>query len=291
MKKARTQIFLLLITITFGVNALDIAKLPVRHLKTKAYQMSVIEEALIQSQDKYGAYQFIAKVADLSSKRSFQELNKAEQDFINLRVGITSREREENSIPIRIPLRKGLLSYKLLVVNKKNIKIFQDTKNLNMLKRFTLGIVYDWVTTDILHKNNFKIIDVPSYDGLFRMLSVSRYDYTVLGVNEAFPILASLKKQNLSLTVAPSIALYINTPSYIFVSKNNPRLAERITWGLEKMIKNGRFDELFYQFHQEYLDKVNLKERTIITIPNPNLNDLLVQPPLGRQELWFNPLE
>ena len=287
------KIILLIFIILFSplINAVDIAKLPVRHSMTKAYQKALITEALTQSEDKYGPYKFITHVADLSSKRSFIELNKESQAYINMRVGITSLEREENAIPIRLPIRKGLLSYKLLIINKKHSHIFDKVKDLTSLKAFRFGVVYDWVTAKIMHDNAFNTIDVPSYNGLFRMLNADRFDYTVLGVNEAFPILASLKDENLDLMVAPNIALYINTPSYIFVSKQNPRLAERLTWGLEKMIGNGRFDQIFYQFHQGYIDEVNLKERIILTIPNPNLIELETSPPFDRPELWFDPLK
>lgn len=285
---ARKVLLIFCITLAPIVYAVDVAKLPVRHTDTKAYQMALIGEALSQSQEKFGPYNFITHLADLSSKRSFIELNKPGQEYINMRVGITSRKREENAIPIRLPIRKGLLSYKLLIINKKNKHMFDKVTTLDVLKTYRFGVVYDWITAGIMHANDLNVIDVPSYHGLFRMLNADRFDYTVLGVNEAFPILASLADENLDLMVAPNIALYINTPSYIFVSKSNPRLAERITWGLEKMIKNGRFDEIFEQYHQDYIDKVDLKNRTIISIPNPNLEHLLASPPFERKELWLN---
>lgn len=286
------QILILILAFnTLAVYAVDVAKLPVRHEKTKAYQKAIIEEALIQSQDKYGAYKFTSHLADLSSKRSFKELNNADQNSINIRVGLTSKTREENAIAIRLPLRKGLQSYKLLIINKKNLSLFDNTKTVEQLKAFSFGVVYDWVTAKIMHRNAFNVTDVPSYDGLFRMLSAERFNYTVLGLNEAFPILASQEELHPDLTVAPGIALFIQTPTYIFVSNNKPRLAERITWGLEKMIKNGRFDEIFYQFHQPFIDKANLKARTIISIPNPLLDELAVAPAYKRPELWFDPLK
>lgn len=271
--------------------AVDIAKLPVRHTATKAYQIALIEEALLQSQEEYGPYKFITHVADLSSKRTFTELNKDEQKYINLKVGVTSRYREDTSIPIKLPIRKGLLSYKLIIINKKNVGMFEGVDNISALKKFNIGVVYDWVTADILHQNAFDVIESPSYDGLFRMLSAGRFDYTVLGANEAFRILASLESKNLNLMIAPNIALYINTPSYIFVSNKNPRLAERITWGMEKMISNGRFDDIFYQFHQPYIEEANLKNRIVISIPNPLIAELQSPPLFERSELWFDPLK
>lgn len=271
--------------------AIDIAKLPVRDLKTKAYQIALVEETLRQSEDKYGPYKFIPQVADLSSKRTFAELNKGEEKYINLKVGLISREREISSIPIRIPIRKGLLSYKLLIINKINSRSFDEQIDLTDLKKRNVGVVYDWVTADILRKNSFELTEAPSYQGLFRMLSAQRFDYTLLGANEAFRILSSLEGKNLNLGVVPGIALYMNTPSYIFVSNKNPRLAERISWGMEKMISNGRFDELFYQYHQPYIEQANLKGRRIIPIPNPMLAELKYPPQYQRAELWFDPLK
>lgn len=274
-----------------AASAVDIAKLPVRDTTTKAYQIALIKEALIQSEEKYGPYELVLHLEELSSKRSFKELKVGNQDFINLRVSLTSKEREESSIPIRLPIRKGLLSYRVLIINKNNVDLFNEVQDIEGLKKHNLGVVYDWITADILDNNIFKVINAPSFDGLFRMLSAGRFEYTILGVNEAERILETLKDKNLNLVVAPNLALYIDTPSYIFVSRKNPRLAERITWGIEKMISNGHFDEIFSQYHQPYIEAADLKNRTIISIPNPEIALLDSQPPYNRSELWFDPLE
>lgn len=286
------RLLILLLTLqSASVGAIDLVKLPVRDTTTKAYQIALIKEALAQSKEEYGPYELELHLEELSSKRSFQELRIGSQEFINLRVSLTSKEREESAIPIRLPIRKGLLSYKVLVINKDNLKMFDGVKSLADLRAYKLGVVYDWLTADIMHNNAFDVMSAPSFQGLFRMLNVGRFDYTILGVNEVFPILASLKDQNLNLTIAPNIALYIDTPSYIFVSNKSPRLAERISWGMEKMVGNGSFDKIFSQYHQPYIEEANLKGRTIISISNPELALLETPPPYGRTELWFDPLK
>lgn len=277
-----------LLTLTSSVWAMDVVKFPIRDAKIKAYQKDLIAEALLTSEPKYGPYELVTHIVDISGNRSFSELDSGSGKFINLRVGVTTLERESTSIPIRIPIRKGLLNYRLLLTNKSNLEKFEHVDNITSLKKLSTGLLYDWITTGILKTNQFNVLEAPSYKGLFRMLEAQRFDYTVLGVNEAYLHLKKPQDPSKEFVVVPNIALYIDSPSYIFISKSHPRIAERIEWGMEKMIETGRFDELFYLHHQKFIEQANLKDRKIIKIPRESQYD---RSPYNRSVLWFSPKE
>jgi ABC-type amino acid transport substrate-binding protein len=199
-------------------------------------------------------------------------------------VGITTPEREAAFIPIRIPIRKGLLNYRLLLTNKSELSKFEGIVTLEQLKKLKAGLVDRWITSDILQHNNFNILRILDYDSLFRMLIAKRYDYTVRGVNEIYGELTSHKYKDADFAVVPNIGLYINSPTYFFISKRHPKLAKRVELGFELMLENGQFDQIFYKWHQKSIDKANLKGRVLININNPFLP---IDTPKDRPELWF----
>lgn len=282
----RLLCFIYLLTFTSTVLAVDIVKLSIRNTNTKAYQKELISQALKASESKYGSYELIVHLADISSNRVFKELDKGTDQYININVGLTSIKRESSAIPIFIPLRKGLLNYRLLLVNEENVAKFSNVMTIEDLKQHSVGLLYDWVTTGIMKKQHFNIVESPSYDGLFRMLKANRFDYAIFGANDIYKKLQQPHIKNKKFVILPNIAVYIPSPSYIFVSKNAPRIAERLEWGMEKMIADGSFDQIFYQYHSEDINNADLKNRTIINIPTDYLGN---RSAYERPELWYTP--
>jgi hypothetical protein len=85
--------------------------------------------------------------------------------------------------------------------------------------------------------------------------------------------------------VEPRLALYIPAPFYMFVSKTTPKIAERLSWGLEELVKQGILKDTFEQYYGEYIKDANLENRTIIHLGNPVLPS---KTPLERKELWHS---
>lgn len=69
------------------------------------------------------------------------------------------------------------------------------------------------------------------------------------------------------------IMLNIPLATYYYVSPNKPRLAQRIQIGLQRIIDNSQFDQLFYQHHCTYLLKSKLNQRLIFKIENPFISE------------------
>ena len=262
----------------------DIVRLTLRDPINDGYQQSIIDAALNHSVEKYGPFQFIVNNVDVNSKRSFSELNHGDGKLFNLRIALTSKSREEEALTIRIPITKGLQNYRLLLVNKGDADRFKNIENIDDLKKLNVGLLYDWITTDIMSDNNFDVVKSHSYAGMFRMLSAQRFDYTVLGVNKVFGFMEAQVESGGQYDIVPGLVLYINGPSYIFVSKRHPRLAERISWGLEKIIANGEFDRIFNKYYEKSIIATDLASRKVINIPNIRLPDTV---PVERKELWL----
>jgi len=195
----------------------------------------------------------------------------------------SSAEREARLLPVYIPINRGVLGWRLGLVRKGDAARFADVKTLDDLKRVRMAQGMYWPDTDILRANGIPVITGPTYEGLFKMIVGSRFDYFPRSVMEIWNEQASNAD---ALEVEPRIALhYPYYASYFMLNKGNTRLAEVILQGMEKALADGSADRLFDQHHGESLRRAQLDKRVVIEMKNP-----LVTPgtPVNRPELWYD---
>lgn len=271
---------------SFSSHSTDIIKLTraesALDLRTQ-YTHAVLKEALEVSSEKYGPYKIEFLVDVLTSQKKIIALH--DGDKINLAMAMASADWEYLSIPIRIPIRRGIANYRLLTINKKNAEIFKEITTKQQLKALTVGVQKDWVLKDILESEEFNLVESGSYDGVFKMLNHQRFDYVPRGIYEAYDEILLREKELPNLMVEPKLALYIPQPYYIFVSPKFPNIAERIEFGLETMIAQGTLQQMLQDHYGYFLKKADIANRTIINIGNKQLTK---NTPFNRKELWLN---
>lgn len=283
------KIFVLLSLIFIGIPkavAKDVIKMSIgfsTHDAREEYILDILTTALELSQDKFGEFEI--QIIDLSIPNQREALMVAQGDFLNVTMALTTAEWEEKTIPIYIPLRRGLLNYRLLAINEADLEKFNNITQLEQLKELYVGLRRDWATRKVMKHLNFNIVDTHSYDTLFGMLSKGRFDYTVRGIYEIHDEIQSRKDKIKNIIIAPNLALYIPAPAYFFVSPKSPKIAKRIKFGLEKMVKEGMLEALFNKTYYRYVKELDIENRTIINIGNPLLSE---NTPLDRKELWFD---
>lgn len=277
------SVLLLCFNIT-NVYAIDVFKIAGNNHYVSGHWEELLTAALDITSENFGPYEIVIHAHGMGNERHQKEMIKGE--LINTRAGVTTPKREASYIPIKIPIRKGLLNYRLLVANTSELQKFSHIKTFEQLKELKVGLIDRWIISDIFEHHNFEVLRIADYDSFYRMLKAKRYDYTVRGVNEIYAELETKQPEGADFSVVPNIGVYINSPTYFFVSKRHPRLAQRIEIGLEKIIKNGQFDEIFYKWHQTSIDKSDINNRIFITVENSTLPD---STPTGRAELWFRP--
>lgn len=155
----------------------------------------------------------------------------------------TSLEREKEFNVIKIPLLKGLLGYRVLIINKNNKKLFDDIKNIDDLKKLKACQGKHWPDTDILENSDFKLIKNSNYEAMFLQVLTGRCDYFPRGIHEGYAEVQSRKSVYKDLMIYNDIIIYYPFPMYFFVSKENTDLAKRIENGLLKSIENGTFEQ------------------------------------------------
>jgi len=247
------------------------------------YIDNLMIRALRISQEKYGPFTIVRLKADYPSHGVLQLLEKG--DLINVSVAMTSDEWENKVTPIRIPLRRGIFEYRLLLVHKDDLEQYKSITNVQQLKALPVGLKRGWTTRSILEALDFNIVDADSYDLIFEMLHNKRFAYTIRGVHEAYEELRLRKRFFDDLVVEPNILLHLPAPSYFFVSPQYPKIAERLGFGLEEMVGSGELQQLFEEAFTKHIDILDLRNRRIIEVGNPLLP---VKTPLNRKELWFD---
>jgi ABC-type amino acid transport substrate-binding protein len=212
--------------------------------------------------------------------RAVREVEKNET--LNVMWTMTSAEREETLLPIRIPIDKGLLGWRLLLVRKDRLAQFADIKTSAQLQKLVSGQGADWPDTTILKQGGYTVDESARYNDLFQKLTAGRIDFFPRSVLEVWGELDGRKNE--PFAVEPGLALHYPTALYFFVNKKNVPLAADITAGLEAALADGSFEALFQQHFGKLVARSGLASRRVFEIKNPLLP---VQTPLNDKRLWL----
>ena len=248
------------------------------------YPHKVLRAALDATVESHGPYVVRYTGPRMTRDRALLELTRGK--LINVYRAPTRAEWEQKAIPIRIPIRKGLLGYRLLLINRQDAPNYARIETVEALMRLRAGMGSQWTVTRVMRELGFEVVTSPDYEGLFAMLAAKRFDYFPRGINEVFTEVEHRAERFPEMMIEPTKAIYSVTPTYLFVSPGEPKLADRIRDGLEKVIEDGTLDRLFEEEHGEAIQRAGLAERTIFHAPNPLLDP---RTPLDREELWFKP--
>lgn len=243
-----------------------------------SYPIALLHLAL----EKSGTdYQLVPSGQAMSQHRTLRQLGS--NNGLDVVWTMTSPEREKELRPIRIPIDRGLIGWRLLLIHQDNEQKIQqlDEKQLRTSPSVQGS---DWPDYPILKANQFKVLNSGDFDAMFKMLQAKRIDYFPRPVTEIWPELQ--QKSGMSLTIAPKWVLHYPAALYFFVQKENSELANAIEIGLLRAIDDGSMQQLFLQHFSSAIQQADLKSRTVIKLNNPILP---TETPLQNKTLWFDP--
>lgn len=190
-------------------------------------------------------------------------------------------------LSVPFPIDMGLGGHRLFLIDGARQSEFSKVKDLAGLKNFIALQGTGWADVDVLRASSLTVRTGPQKN-LYRMTIGRRGDYFARGVNEALNEQAKQVAELPSLTVETSLVLQYPSASIFYVSKSRPQLRDDLMRGLETAWKDGSFEETFLSYPdiKLALDKGNLKNRTLIKIPNPNLPDDILS---MDAKYWFDP--
>ena len=248
------------------------------------YPFEILNLALARTGHSYGDFEIERYPESISRNRALRELEKG-----NLTVfsAPARAEWERRAIPVRIPLRKGLMGYRLFLIRAQDEAAFSRIETLEQLQRdHRIGQGLQWSTTAALKKLGFAVEGSNQYESLFGMLAVGRFDYFPRSVTEIFDEYELRSSEFPDMRIEGTLALYLPLPYYFFVTPKRPELAKRIEEGLLAMVEDGTLDTVFLRHHRENIERANLASRRIFHLENP---DLTAETPFRTKEFWIDP--
>ncbi|MEO9947227.1 MAG: hypothetical protein ABJH28_16030 [Paraglaciecola sp.] len=249
------------------------------------YNFRILEAALKITEPEFGAYKIMVYGdGSIPKKRALNQILKKD-GFFNVVLVTTQPEWEEKAIPIRIPIRMGLLSYRLLLVHKDNADKFSQLNTIEALKPISVGLRKSWSTWEVMQEQGFNVVNSYTYNSLFAMLEKKRFDYIPRGVYEVFEEVEFQSQANPNIMIEPHIVMVLPTPYYAFVSPHAPRIAKRLNAGLEMMMEKGIIRDMLELHYGYAIEQAKVNSRTVIQVENKTLSD---ETPLDKKHYWLD---
>lgn len=267
--------------ILFAVDTINMRPIFYSGDPTTSYKYQLLELLLERTSAEFGPYQINITNSIHSQKRDINQLKSGE---INVFISMTSQAREEVMQAIRFPVFKGLYGYRVLLIKESEQAKFSKIKSLEALQQLTGVQGSHWPDLQILQANGLKVESTSQHKSLYKMLEHGRVDYFPRGIHEPWKELKD--RPEMALAVEKSLMLYYPAPGYIFVNKNNTRLAKRLNQGFKNIIESGEFNR-FFNLHPQIVEmknQANMKNRTLLKLSNPLLTP---KTPLQDERLWF----
>ena len=247
--------------------------------KRTDYPIQLLRMALAASD---GHYRVAASELSMSQGRAL--LNLEHGQSVDVVWTMTSQQREFALRPVRIPIYKGLIGWRLLLIRKQDQQRYMALASVPELKAIAAIQGHDWPDTTILQANGYRVQRGTDYGGMFDMLVRGRGGYFPRSIAEIW------QEQKVhspkGLVVESSILLHYPTAFYYFVNVDNKQLAKDLETGLERLIVRGDYDRLFRSTFDSIIRRAELQQRRAIELHNPTLP---VGTPLSRRELWEKP--
>ena len=203
---------------------------------------------------------------------------------VNVIWSMTNPQREQELLPVRIPIAKGLIGWRVAFIHEDDVERFSSVTSLRELLSFTAIQGRDWPDTKILQANGFNVLSVLDFPEARTALSRKEGDFFPRSVIEVMLEMESLDT-GLDIVLNEEFLIQYPAAMYFFVNKSNKTLAKLIETGLRRAIASGEFDALFERSFKDVLAELRVGDRELFRLSNPLLPD---EAPVDDASLWFD---
>ncbi len=262
----------------------DAVRVP-RHITMPDPQLAYVRRLVELALARAGSRLEVRPVdLDMAQGRTFIELASGRSP-VDLLWTVTDRDREASGLlPVRIPIDRGMMGWRLLLVRRKELPQWARVRSLKALTGLLAGQGHDWPDTTILRANGLQVGTSSSYEALFRMLAAGRIDYFPRAILEVDAELAGGRHPDLA--IVPDLMLHYPAAAYLFVRPTRPKLAAELKAGLEAAVADGCFQRLHREQYAAVLKAHPVSAQGVLRLSNPLLPP---ETPVQRRELWLQP--
>lgn len=251
------------------------------------YDWAVLRMALEKTVASHGPFTMHQSEETWSPQRVYLDM-RLPQGRINVMARPAAPEFERTFLPVRIPIDRGLLGFRVFLVRADDLARFAAVRSLHDLRKLRAGLGKGWVDIEVLRAAGIEVIEGSNYQSLYTMLMAGRFDFFSRGVDEAPWEFSTRKEQFPQMAIEPTLMLRYPLPRYLYVRRNadGAQLARRLQAGLEIMVQDGALQALFTKYKGPSIEILHLARRRMLSLTNPVLSP---ETPLHRPELWFTP--
>lgn len=270
------KLVLFLIFYSSTINALNQTPLVVIYPAPQSEQdtrrpevRELIKLALEATIETHGPYVLKKSSYYMNIKRQEKALENSKQ--LNIAWFDTTENKNARFLPIKIPMQMGIVGYRILMVRENFKETLANVSNIEDLRKLKNGLMKSWNNYQIFNYNSLPFVLGDNYEGLFLKLKRGHFDYFSRGINEAYKELQDRPSLQKDLVVDKNILLYYQQYNFLYTSKKNTHLNERISKGMALIIRDGTFYKVFCKYNREYIVHSDLANRTLIKLHNPIL--------------------
>jgi len=241
-----------------------------REAPHRVYADRLLDLALDLSRDKYGPYRVVRQREETVIRRQLLELSRGGR--LSVAVAMPTQEWLDGALPVRVPIMRGLASFRFFLGRDSEQPLYESVKTIHDLRALTIGQGPGWSSAKILEDNRFKVVYGGAHPTLIPMLHSGRFQLLMRSVYEVEPELRAQRAAYPGLAVVDDFAVFTYMPMYFFVAKDQPRLAERLEYGLKKAYASGQLDRLFQHYFSDSLTLLKNKRVRFLHLPNTNID-------------------
>lgn len=235
------------------------------------YERAVLTAAMEATRADYGDWQLHEDMRDLPAAEDEAGVFRAHRFDVFGTVAGNPKLADEQKRIIPIPIMKGLLGYRVLIIRTEDQARFAEIENARSLQAMRLGIPSTWADAGLFRHNGYHVNEGGSFDDLFVRQLNGEFDYASFGANEIGRVYTERAAPAGKLAIENSLLLYYPFPVVFYVNPTKTLFAQRLTSGLHIIVANGELDKLFNEFHGDVIDGLQLRQRRLITLENPLL--------------------
>jgi hypothetical protein len=255
--------------------------------RTQDFYWEILKTALEKTSEKYGPFK-LETTEYMSEPRQVREMTEATGRITVMLMG-TNAELERDLAAIHIPVDKNLSGLFVLLVKSGDHAKSATVQFISNPGGYSIGLSSRSMVNAVFAHNGFHAVSRgTSYEGLFEMLSLGRFNALPRSVSQYAAERDLLEKSYPGLAVEGTILLSCTWPVYFWFSKTQEGrlLARRAGEGMWRMIEDGTYDGIFNRYFQGALGKLGLENRRNISMENPLS---VPETPINDKALWYAP--
>ena len=265
--------------IKYAILGLALASIPIEVLSKDSivlwernYQRpefrELIELAAELSKEDFGEYEIVPSES-IEQGRAFTSLHTGE--LLNVAIAGINIERETQGIPIYVPVDRGLLGFRVCLLNRDSTQLAHaDVVDAFLSGEVLVGVGSHWPDRYILEANGINVAHSPVYESLFAMLDKKRFECLLRSINEVSGELELFAKYNLN--IEPNWAFVYPYGDFIFVSTAKRRIHHRLQLGIQKALVSGEFMQHFQKHYKSALKNYRFIGRKLVYLSNSDLS-------------------